>query len=289
MWLPFALLSSLSVGGLSILAKKITQHLPLLHGAWLIKAISLVIPVSFLFYFSFPNLSNTPFTYWFFVFLVWVIYPISTYCNYKAINEGELSHIAPIAASTPIMGFLLSVFFLKEDLSVLGVVAICLVSIGVFMFMRQEHVHFSFSHITSQPALLIFIDSFLVAVGSIIDKSALLLVPDPYFYNTVTKIGGIILIFCISLLIYRANGLKEIVQNTPKRLVLLAGLLQGVALLSYLIAVSNGPVAYAVAIRASSFLFTTLFGLVLLSEKIGWRQVAGMAVIVFGLLCFAFA
>ncbi|MEQ8188360.1 MAG: EamA family transporter [Candidatus Eremiobacterota bacterium] len=57
---------------------------------------------------------------------------IGMLCFYAAIHTGELSRVIPVAFGlTPLLGFLLGVFILKEPSGVLKIAGVILISLGV--------------------------------------------------------------------------------------------------------------------------------------------------------------
>lgn len=69
----------------------------------------------------------------------------------------------------------------------------------------------------------------------------------------------------------------------------LAGSLQGISYTTYLLAISAGPVAYAIAIRSSNILMGSLLGILLFQEKLTSQKAVSMLFIITGIVTLALA
>jgi uncharacterized membrane protein len=118
----------------------------------------------------------------------------------------------------------------------------------------------------------------LVTAAGVLDKIAIQS-SDAIFYTFASTLGSI-LALSLMYLIYRVDEFKDMKQNAYELGVI--GTTQGVSYLTYLLAISAGPLAYATAIRGSNVLMGAMLGIVLLKERLTRPKIASFFLIGLG-------
>ena len=254
----------------------------LCHAAWSsivksknslgIMALTSIIEIIFftplVFYVPFP-----PLEIWYFIIASVILhgfYRLSVVYSYKF---GDLSFVYPISrGSSSLIIAILTIFFLNEKISLIGLIAIIIVCIGIFFVSYKKSFNFNLS-----AFLLALSTALLIAIYTL----GIRLSNNEYSYlYWMLLLNGIpILIFSIYSddISLKEFNLKFIGWG------MLAGIL---AILSYGIVVWSMQyltIAYVSSIRESSIIFATLIGLLILKEKQAKNRLIPALIIVVGI------
>tara|TARA_Y100000590_G_C15726933_1_gene1015578 strand:- start:292 stop:1134 length:843 start_codon:yes stop_codon:yes gene_type:complete len=258
----------------------------LCHAAWSsivksknslgIMALTSIIEIIFftplVFYVPFP-----PLEIWYFIIASVILhgfYRLSVVYSYKF---GDLSFVYPISrGSSSLIIAILTIFFLNEKISLIGLIAIIIVCIGIFFVSYKKSFNFNL------PAFLLALSTaLLIAIYTLVDGYGIRLSNNEYSYlYWMLLLNGIpILIFSIYSddISLKEFNLKFIGWG------MLAGIL---AILSYGIVVWSMQyltIAYVSSIRESSIIFATLIGLLILKEKQAKNRLIPALIIVVGI------
>tara|TARA_Y100000310_G_scaffold345733_1_gene468999 strand:+ start:9023 stop:9892 length:870 start_codon:yes stop_codon:yes gene_type:complete len=200
----------------------------------------------------------------------------------RAYDRGDLSHVYPIIRSAPPIILILAVIFLKEQVTLLGVIGILLVALGVYSINMKKISDFFDplnSLITEKPTQFAIIAMFMVAFYSIVDKVNVSL-SHPLIVGFLLN-GFTILFFGIFVIL---NKEKKIIINEwvkNKKAILFNGILEFISYSLILFAFSMDNVSYVVGFRQISIFFGVLMGGHLLKEKhIALRLVASLVIFI---------
>ncbi len=200
-----------------------------------------------------------------------------------AYRIGDLSQVYPLArGSAPLLVALLGAYFAGETLNFGGMVGVGLVSVGIVSLMfvggipRGE---------AQKPIFLALGTSVFIASYTIVDGLGVRLAGPPWGYILWLNIfQGIPFIIAAYFLRHRhdVNGFFERRWKTG----LAGGMLATAAYGLVLYALSQGAMAYVVAMRETSVLFVAVIGSLILKETFGKVRIIAAMVIVTGLITF---
>jgi len=204
-----------------------------------------------------------------------------------AYNAGDLSLVYPIARGTPALIIApLSVALLGDRLSSIGVIAIVLVVVGIFATgqtggdgiapaTRPGH---------GRAVGLAILTGLTISAYSFVNKLGVQQVPVPLYAAMVFALDAVLLAFVLRV----RGGLTWATLPFDRwRPALVVGVLMMGAYMGVLGAMTLAPLAYVVAGRELSIVFTTIAGVVLLGEHVSVRRMGGAALIFVGLVAIA--
>jgi drug/metabolite transporter (DMT)-like permease len=197
----------------------------------------------------------------------------------RAYTTGDLSVVYPIARGIGVAGAAVAgVGFLSESISTtggLGILSICCGTAAVGLagaLGDKKSVYYSLAI------------GVTLTTGSIVDKLAV---------STIHPVFYIFCMFAISTLIGLPKALKRadilMTWRQHKRTILTIGPGSLGGYLIILFAFQYGPMAYLIAMRESSVLFGSVFGIWFLRERFTWRKGLGIAAIFAGLVLIRLA
>jgi drug/metabolite transporter (DMT)-like permease len=207
----------------------------------------------------------------------------------RALAEGDLSLVYPIARSTPAFLPFAAAPLLGERISSGGAIGIVTVVFGMWLVQTRGKLQLA---ALARPETRFAWLTLLATVGySITDKGAMVsldagdwpsALPRAVFYFLLTTIGGTL---AMTPALYAAGDatrrLLECARADGGR-ALLALVFSGVGYSLILEALRTAPASYVVAVRQTSVLFAVALGALWLRESPGRARVAGACVIVAG-------
>ena len=226
--------------------------------------VEIIFFIPLIFFVPFPSIEI-----WYFIFASVILhgfYRLSVVFSYK---YGDLSLVYPIArgGSSLIIAILTLIFF-TEKISYLGLLAIIIVSAGIFF------VSYSKSFKLNLPA-------FFLAAYTLVDGYGIRLSENKYSY-----LYWMLLLNGVPVLIFSFFS-NQISLNEINMKFICWGILAGfLAILSYGIIVWSMQyltIAYVSSIRESSIIFATLIGLLILKEKQAKNRLIPALIIVVGI------
>ena len=234
--------------------------------------VEIIFFIPLIFFVPFPSIEI-----WYFIFASVILhgfYRLSVVFSYK---YGDLSLVYPIArgGSSLIIAILTLIFF-TEKISYLGLLAIIIVSAGIFF------VSYSKSFKLNLPAFFLAISTaLLIAAYTFVDGYGIRLSENKYSY-----LYWMLLLNGVPVLIFSFFS-NQISLNEINMKFICWGILAGfLAILSYGIIVWSMQyltIAYVSSIRESSIIFATLIGLLILKEKQAKNRLIPALIIVVGI------
>ena len=259
----------------NLVLKSETARVQVSLGA-LIVGVACASPVLFVY-----SLREVPLDGWVLVALSGVFetaYVIGLTAAYEA---GDLSLVYPIARGTPALIVVpLSIALLGERVSATGLLGIVLVVTGIFAahFPRRSGAH---AASTGRAVTLALLTGLAIAGYSFVNKLGVKVVPVPLYATLVFAVDAALL-----AIVLRLRG-GPLLPARRWRAMLVVGVLMMGAYIGVLGAMTLAPLAYVVAAREVSIVFTALAGVVLLGERASARTLGGAALIFAGLVAIA--
>ncbi len=287
LWLPYALFSALVLASRRTYEKSLTNSFGNFSLGFIVQSFSLLPTLSLFFFFPIPDdFMHLPWRFWWPLLIIWfVLYPIQTYFLYRGLREGELSQTAPMVALMPVFNIVSSFVLLGERPSFFGLIGIGTIVLGTYLLLtdgvKKEH-----SQKFNKAVLYTIIATLCVAIGSTLDKISIT-VSTPVFYSFINTLGAS-LVFLVLMHIYRQR------DDIPKMMrrfwpFTLLGIFQALLYTAKMFAFSLGPTSYVVAVLSSGFLFTALFGILFMKEKVSLKKVSSFFLFVLGIVFITMA
>jgi len=194
---------------------------------------------------------------------------------------GDLSQVYPLARGTaPLLVALLAAYFAGETMGYGGIAGVALVSVGIVSLMFVGGVPRGDAQ---KPIFLALGTSVFIGAYTVVDGLGMRLAGPPLGYILWLNIlEGFPFIIAAYFLRYRHNvdGFFQRRWKTG----LAGGILAIVAYGLVLYALSQGAMAYVVAMRETSVLFVAIIGSLILKETFGKVRIISAVVIVIGLV-----
>ena len=190
---------------------------------------------------------------------------------------GDLSFIYPIArGSSSLFLAIISLFFLTDNISLVGFIAILIVCIGLFQISYSIKKQFNYSAFSLGFLTAIMITTYTLVDGIGVRNSSN---PLTYIYWMLLLNGTPALI--VSFL-FKDNGLRKVNKDLIYKGVVF-GILAPLAYGLVVWCMQYIPIAYASAMRETSIIFATLIGLLILKEKAASKRILPSVFVVIGI------
>ena len=200
---------------------------------------------------------------WVFLVLSGIATSASWLCYFRAIQLGDVNKVAPIDKSSTILTILLAFILLKEPVSWLQSVCVCMIAAGTFMMIEKKDVG-------------------IVTLTSILGKVGISGVES----NLGTMIRTIVVLFMSWLTVFATGKGKE-VRGIPKgemAYICVSGIATGASWLMFYKALQEGLASVVVPIDKLSILVTVAFSYFVFGEKLSVKAFFGLLLIVSGTL-----
>ncbi len=286
MWLPFALLSGLAFGIRRVYDKKLSSTYGNFSLSFAQQAFTLLPILSLFLFFPLPgDIGALPWEFWWPLLVIWfVLYPIQQYFLFRAIREGDLSHVTPVLALVPVFNAATSFFIIGESVSALGLSGILAIVVATFLLLVDTHEDSDSKY--NKPVLFMLISCVCMAIGSTMDKISIG-VSTPVFYSFVNLAGASILFFVLSYVSGQVGELRQIAKPRMFWLLVFLGVLQAIGFVAGMAAFAYGPTSYSLAIRSGSYIVVALWGLFLLGERMSQKKMIAIGLFVIGSIALA--
>lgn len=288
MWFLLALSSAILAGVRRTGEKQLLHQINQFTLGWIIQLLSLpVILASLLVTGEFLNPIELGLHFWLpILFDMIVFYPLNALLTGQAIKHGELSKVLPIQSFGPILTILFGLLFLRQVPSMFALLAIGLVSLGLYVLnMQGKSLHNPLKPFMEDSAsLYMLLATALVALTVPIDTIAIK-ASSPATYAVVSTVGATMILYLAARLTHK----ESIPSLKLWRPLSILGTMQGAAYITVVIALTLGPAAYISAVKSSGILIGAITGVVVLKERLTAQKIFSFALIGIGLLVLAFS
>ena len=208
----------------------------------------------------------------------------------KAIQISDLSLITPLSALTPLFLLVTSPLIVQEVPTMWDGVGVFLVVIGSYVLnLRSDRSNYLAplkAMVMNKGSRMMMMVAFIWSITSTFDKIGVRN-SSPLFWAI--ALFGFIALGILPLVLFNRStqpiSLTAVRRNW--KLLLLAGVANGIAVGSQMFAVSIAPVAQVIAVKRMSSLFSVGFGVWIFGEK-GWRErLLGAVIMVSGVVVMA--
>lgn len=229
---------------------------------------------------SIPTIGTISWKSWLFLILSGLSTGASWLCYFRALQLGDVNKVVPIDKSSTILTMLLAMLFLGESITWLKVLCMAAIAVGTYLMIDRKQ---SVPKKTSKAwVIYAVLSAIFAAATSILGKVGIHDVES----NLGTMLRTAVVLGMAWMMVFVTGKRKMVFQTTKKELVFigLSGLATGASWLCYYKALQMGPASVVVPIDKLSILVTIAFSYFVLREKLSWKSLGGLALIVLGTL-----
>lgn len=285
MWIFLAFLVAGLTSVQDILAKKISGEVSPYVTAWAWPFFS--IPVLLFFVLMDKTASLGP-SFWPVLFAGTLVLTVASLFFFKAIEAADLSLSIPMLSFTPLFLLVTSPLMLHEVPSMVGVIGIFLIlvgSYGLFYDPSAENPLTPFrSLLRSRGTRYMLIVAVLFSIGGNIDKLGVMQ-SSPLIWSLALNTAVAVLLGVI-MLIKVPDPVRQIRSRWP--IFLLIGGTLGLVMLFQMQAILMTKVPYVIAVKRTSVVLSSLWGVLFFGEKGGRRRLLAILLMVAGVFVVAF-
>jgi drug/metabolite transporter (DMT)-like permease len=201
----------------------------------------------------------------------------------KAIANHDLSVTVPLLSLTPLFLLITGSVFLQEKITSQGIVGVCTVLSGIYIMNisnLQKGVLAPFKAVfQNQGSMLVTIVALIYTVTSTLGKKVVLVTGAEFFsfwYLCLLSIG------VVPVMLFKGENPLGIFKNF--KINLLIGTVVGIASYSQFTAYGFCPIAYVIAIKRLSILFSVILGRMIFHEQAFGSRSAGAALAFLGVV-----
>lgn len=221
---------------------------------------------------------------WIFLILSGLATGASWICYFKALSIGEVSKVAAVDKSSVVFSVLLAIIIFPEERNLWWLKLICLIGIGVGSFLMCE-IKKGEGGGKKAWLLFAFLSAIFAALTSILAKIGIENVDS----NLATALRTIVVFLLAWIIVFFKKKTHLVKQAKGKELIFLiaSGIATGASWLCYYYALQEGQVSIVVPIDKLSILVTVIFSYFAFKEKLNWKQLCGLFLMIAGTVCMA--
>jgi drug/metabolite transporter (DMT)-like permease len=239
------------------------------------------------------DLTTLPTGFWQILAATGVAHALYFYWLSRALAEGDISLVYPIARSTPAFLPLIAVPLFGESISVAGGLGIAIVVAGIWLMNLQRG--FTWRGL-GEPGLVFAYLTLLTTVAySLTDARAMVLldsaawtsvIPRPIFYLFMLHLASTFLFVPLVLMRKSPATIANVARNEWRKIAF--AIVIGIAGYSLILqALRTSPASYVVAVRQSSVFFVLALGFIGLGERPSGPRLLGATFTVAGVALIA--
>lgn len=287
MWLAYAVGSALFAGLTSILAKcgirktnsnvaTAIRTIVVLIFSWL-----MVLIVG-----SQSTLGDVAPLTWLFLILSGLATGASWLCYFRALQLGDVNRVVPVDKSSTVLTIILALIFLGEGLTWIKGISILAIAAGTLLMITKKTSPVS-ENAPPKPRdirwlIYALLAALFASLTAILGKVGI----EGVESNLGTAIRtGVVLI--MAWVVVFVTGERRSIGKIPRGeliFICLSGLATGASWLCYYKALSDGPASVVVPVDKLSILVTVAFSYFFFKEKLSWKALVGLALIIAGTL-----
>lgn len=279
MWVLYALLSALSLSSADAVSKKVLERADESVVAWSRFLFAAPFLLVLLFWVPIPSLSGT---FWTIILILIPIELVALVLYIRAIKISPLSLTVPFLSLTPAFLILTGYIMMGEKVNATGALGIGLIVLGTYLMHAGglgAGWKAPFKAVLKEPGSVLMIGvAFLYSFTSILGKMAIL-ESSPAAFSVVYYL--VLTVAFAPVVGWRARShLPQLKLHAPALLAI--GLLEACMILFHAAAIAQTQVAYMIAVKRTSLLFSVLFGGLFFREVEIRRRFAGSLLMVLG-------
>jgi drug/metabolite transporter (DMT)-like permease len=282
-WFYLTLLSALFWSAVDILSKWISKDMSDLTSLWIRFVYSIPFFSLVWLFIDTPAVSAK---FWFILLilypmeiLVWVLY-------LRAIRISPLSTTIPFLGLTPVFLLVVPWILLGEQVSLIGGLGVVTIAAGIYMLnlnQQEAGILEPFKAVRREKGSLLMIAvAIIFSVLSTVGKMAIIESSPMFFAGVYYPVLGVLL---TPYVLSNSESRKEIKSHPWKSL--LVGMAFAMMALAHFYAIEIAKVAYMIAVKRTSLIYSTILGYLFFKEKNIRQRLIGVIIIVIGVFLIA--
>lgn len=201
-------------------------------------------------------------------------------CYFKAISLGDVNKVAPIDKSSTILTMVLAFIMLGEGFTPIAGVGMVIMFTGTMLMIERKDVEKKEER--SSWLLYAVLSAVFAALTSILGKVGI----EGVDSNLGTAIRTCVVLVMAWMIVFMQGTWKQTKKIGVRNggFLVLSGLATGASWLCFYRALQEGPASLVVPIDKLSILFTVLFAVLILRERMSKRSWLGLTLLVIGTL-----
>ncbi len=277
MWLIYALISSFFAGITSILAKCGINK----TDSTVATALRTIVVCIFS-WLLVKDITNIETKTLVFLILSGLSTGASWLCYFKALQLGDINKVVPIDKSSIVLTIVLASMFLNEGISLIKFISIILIGMGTLLMIDKK----DNSNKSNNKEWLIYacLSALFASLTSIFGKIGITNI-DSNYDSAIRTTVVLIMSWVMVLITGKSSKLK--VDKKEIIFIVLSGFATGISWLAYYKALQVGPLSIIAPIDKLSILVTIIFSYFVFKEKLSFKALLGLVLIVIGTLLLA--
>ncbi len=278
-WLPFALLTALSLSTADTLSKIALRDTEDLVIAWVREGYALPFLALVFLFIRTPSLDMT---FWKTLAALLPLEITALILYMKAIRLSPLSLCIPLMALSPVFITMIALIFLEERPGPAGIAGIMMIALGAYLLNASASRYGILGPIKAiakeRGAVLMIVVALIYSITSTLGKVAIEH-SSPLFFAFFYP-----LVLTAALTVYAgARGKLKGVTASPSRF-LLIGLCTATMVMSHYMALSRTQVAYMISVKRTSLIFSVIYGKLVFNEERIRERLLGSVIMVAGMV-----
>lgn len=203
-------------------------------------------------------------------------------CYFKALQLGDINKVVPIDKSSIVLTIILASMFLNEGMSLIKLISIILIGLGTLLMIDKK----DNSNTSNNKQWLIYacLSALFASLTSIFDKVGITNIDSNYGSAIRTTV---VLIMSWAMVLISGKSSKLKVDKKEIIFIVLSGFATGISWLAYYKALQVGPLSIIAPIDKLSILVTIIFSYFVFKEKLSFKALLGLLLIIIGTLLLA--
>ena len=281
LWLLFAFASAIFAGLTAILIKIGVKDVDSNLTTALRTAVVLIFTWSLVFVIGSQNtISDISLKTFLFLMFSGLATGASWLCYIKAIQIGNVSKVTPIDKSSTVLTIILAALLLGEDMTLFTVGGVMIIIAGTYLMIQRTSNDNDVSSTRKSWIFYACLSAIFAALTAILGKVGI----EDVESNLGTAIRTVFVLL-MALVVVIVKRPKHSIRDISKHnwlFITLSGIATGASWMCFYYALQNGPVGIVVPIDKLSIVFTIAFAYFIQKEKISFRMLIGLALIVIG-------
>ncbi len=219
---------------------------------------------------------------WIFLILSGLATGASWLCYFRALQVGDINKVVPIDKSSTVLTILLAFIVLGEPISWLKGICVVLIAAGTFLMIEKKKSDGDSKKTNGTWLIYACLSAVFAALTSILGKIGISGVESNL--GTMIRTAVVLVMSWFMVAVTKKGG--EVRKIHPKELVFicLSGAATGASWLCYYKALRDGLASVVVPIDKLSIIVTIAFSYFVFKEKLSFKAVIGLVLIVVGTL-----
>lgn len=204
-------------------------------------------------------------------------------CYYKALQLGDINKVVPIDKSSIVLTIILASLFLNEGVSLIKLLSIILIGLGTLLMIDKK----DNTNTSNNKEWLIYalLSALFASLTSIFGKIGITNIDS--YYGSAIRTTVVLIMSWVMVLISGKSSKLKIVDKKEIIFIVLSGFATGISWLAYYKALQVGPLSIIAPIDKLSILVTIIFSYFVFKEKLSFKALVGLLLIIIGTLLSA--